>query len=111
MRSMAMMGLTQPNGTRSRARVERCLGSEILLRLKLGYELACCTALAQHASVPDYHTSGAWVAVAVAGVAARLRRLDRAQTAHAIGITENHGPQRQMVLCIDHLTMFKDGSG
>ena len=111
MRSMAMMGLTQPNGTRARARVERCLGSEILLRLKLGYELACCTALAQHASVPDYHTSGAWVAVAVAGVAARLRRLDRAQTAHAMGIAEHHGPHSQMMHCIDHLTMFKDGSG
>ena len=111
MRSMAMMGLTQPNGTRARARVERCIGSEILLRLKLGYELACCTALAQHASVPDYHTSGAWVAVAVAGVAARLRRLDRAQTAHAMWIVEHHGPHSQMMHYIDHLTMLKDGSG
>jgi 2-methylcitrate dehydratase PrpD len=109
MRSMAMMGLTQPNGTRARARVERCLGSEILLCLTLGYELACRTALAQHASVPDYHTSGAWVAVA--GVAARLRRLDRTQTAHAMGIAERHGPHSQMMHYIDHLTMLKDGSG
>ena len=111
MRSMAMMGLTQPNGTRARARAERCLGSEILLCLTLGYELACRTALAQHVSVPDYHTSGAWVAVAVAGVAARLWKLDRTQTAHAMGIAEHHGPHSQMMHCLDHLTMFKDGSG
>jgi 2-methylcitrate dehydratase PrpD len=84
-------------------------GKEFLLCLTLGYELACRTALAQHASVPDYHTSGAWVAVAVAGMAARLMRLDPAQTAHAMGIAEYHGPRSQMMRCIDHPTMLKDG--
>jgi len=49
--------------------------------------------------------------VAVAGVAARLRRLDRTQTAHAMGIAERHGPHSQMMHYIDHLTMLKDGSG
>ena len=84
-------------------------GPEFLLCLTLGYELACRTALAQHASVPDYHTSGAWVAVTVAGMAARLMRLDPAQTAHAMGIAEYHGPRSQMMRCIDHPTMLKDG--
>ena len=86
-------------------------GPEFLLCLTLGYELACRTALAQHASVTEYHTSGAWVAVAVAGVAARLMRLDGHQTAHAMGIAEYHGPRSQMMRCIDHPTMLKDGSG
>ena len=63
-------------------------GPEFLLCLTLGYELACRTALAQHASVAEYHTSGAWVAVTVAGVAARLMQLDGYQTAHAMGIAE-----------------------
>jgi len=86
-------------------------GQEFLLCLTLGYELACRTAMAQHASVPDYHTSGAWVALAIAGLAARLMGLDRAQTAHAMGIAEYHGPRSQMMRCIDHPTMLKDGSG
>jgi len=72
-------------------------GPEFLLCLTLGYELACRTALAQHASVAEYHTSGAWVAVAVAGVAARLMQLDGYQTAHAMGIAEYHGPRSQMM--------------
>ena len=38
-------------------------GRDLLLALTLGYELACRTALAQHTTSPDYHTSGAWVAV------------------------------------------------
>ena len=99
----ALYGLAQELGDVS--------GQEFLLCLTLGYELACRTAMAQHASVPDYHTSGAWVAVAVAGLAARLMGLDRAQTAHAMGIAEYHGPRSQMMRCIDHPTMLKDGSG
>jgi 2-methylcitrate dehydratase PrpD len=98
---LALYGLTQE--------LNDVTGEEFLLCLTLGYELACRTALAQHASVPDYHTSGAWVAVAVAGMAARLMRLDPAQTAHAMGIAEYHGPRSQMMRCIDHPTMLKDG--
>jgi hypothetical protein len=45
--------------------------------MTLGYELACRTAIAQHANTLDYHTSGSWVAVAVAGVAARMMGLTR----------------------------------
>ena len=84
-------------------------GRDLLLTLTLGYELAYRTTLAQHTTSPDYHTSGAWVAVA--GVAARMMGLNRAQTAHAIGIAEYHEPRSQMMRCIDHPTMAKNGSG
>jgi 2-methylcitrate dehydratase PrpD len=33
------------------------------------------------------------------------------QTRHALGIAEYHGPRSQMMRCIDHPTMLKDGSG
>jgi len=77
----------------------------------MGYELACRAALAQHSTVADYHTSGAWVAVAIAGVASRMMGLTSTQTMHAMGIAEYHGPRSQMMRCIDHPTMVKDGSG
>jgi hypothetical protein len=35
--------------------------------------------------------------------------LNRTQTAHAMGIAEYHGPRSQMMRCIDHPTMVKDG--
>ena len=86
-------------------------GQQFLLTLAIGYELACRAALAQHATVSDYHTSGAWVAVAIAGVASRIMKLSLEQTRHAMGIAEYHGPRSQMMRCIDHPTMLKDGSG
>ena len=86
-------------------------GREFLLALVIGYELACRAALAQHATVADYHTSGAWVAVAIAGVTSQMMGLSETQTAHAMGIAEYHGPRSQMMRCIDHPTMLKDASG
>jgi 2-methylcitrate dehydratase PrpD len=86
-------------------------GREFLLTLAIGYELACRAALAQHATVADYHTSGAWVAVAIAGVTSQMMGLSETQTAHAMGIAEYHGPRSQMMRCIDHPTMLKDASG
>ena len=86
-------------------------GREFLLALAIGYELACRAALAQHATVADYHTSGAWVAVAIAGVTSQMMGLSETQTAHAMGIAEYHGPRSQMMRCIDHPTMLKDASG
>ncbi|MEO1549021.1 MAG: MmgE/PrpD family protein [Pseudomonadota bacterium] len=77
----------------------------------LGYELGARAGLALHSTAPDYHTSGAWVAVAIAGMGARALGLTAEQTAHALGIAEYHGPRSQMMRCIDHPTMVKDGSG
>ena len=50
-------------------------GREALVCLVLGYEIASRAGLALHASVSDYHTSGAWNALAVAAVGSRLRGL------------------------------------
>ncbi len=85
--------------------------AELLTALVIGYEIACRAGDALHRSVSDYHTSGAWVALAAAAVGARIMQLSQSQTSHALGIAEYHGPRSQMMRCIDHPTMLKDGSG
>lgn len=84
---------------------------ELLTGLVIGYEIACRAGSSLHASVSDYHTSGAWVALAAAALGARALGLNEQQTQHALGIAEYHGPRSQMMRCIDHPTMLKDGSG
>ena len=86
-------------------------GRELIARLVLGYEVAIRAGIALHASVPDYHTSGAWNALACAALGARALGLDEARTRHALGIAEYHGPRSQMMRVIAHPTMLKDGSG
>jgi 2-methylcitrate dehydratase PrpD len=86
-------------------------GRDLLVALVLGYEIATRAGIALHASVADYHTSGAWSALGCAAVAARLLRLSLGQTREALGIAEYHGPRSQMMRCIDFPTMLKDGSG
>jgi 2-methylcitrate dehydratase PrpD len=76
-------------------------GREFLTCLVLGYEIATRAGIALHATVPDYHCSGAWNALGCAAVAARHFALDAATTRHALGIAEYFGPP----------TMVKDGSG
>lgn len=88
----------------------RCDGTEFLTRLVLGYEIATRAGIALHATAADYHTSGAWNALAAAAVGARALRFDEAETAHALGIAEYYGPRSQMMRVIDHPTMLKDGS-
>lgn len=86
-------------------------GSELLVLLVVGYEVAIRAGIALHATAPDYHTSGAWNALGVVAVAGRLWGLDEDRLRHAFGIAEYHGPRSQMMRCIDHPTMLKDGSG
>jgi 2-methylcitrate dehydratase PrpD len=86
-------------------------GAEFLTNMVIGYEIATRAGIALHGSVPDYHTSGAWNALGCAAIAARLLRLDPQRTRHALGTAEYHGPRSQMMRCIDHPTMLKDGSG
>ncbi len=86
-------------------------GQELILALTIGYEIAYRAGLTLHATVPDYHTSGAWTAVGVAAAAARLLGLNDEQLRHAVGIAEYHGPRSQMMRCIDHPTMLRDGVG
>jgi 2-methylcitrate dehydratase PrpD len=84
---------------------------DILTSLVIGYEIGTRAGVSLHASAPDYHTSGAWIAVTVAAVGARILSLDSNKTREAMGIAEYHGPRSQMMRCIDFPTMVKDGSG
>lgn len=93
------------------ARGEAVSGRELLATLVVGYEIALRAGEALHATACDYHTSGAWNALGAAAVTARRLRLDGAQTHHALGIAEYHGPRSPMMRCIDFPTMLKDGSG
>jgi 2-methylcitrate dehydratase PrpD len=86
-------------------------GREALAALAVGYDIACRAAEALHATAGDYHTSGAWNAIGVASVAARLLGLGRQALRHAWGIAEYHGPRSQMMRGIDHPSMLHDGSG
>lgn len=86
-------------------------GLEALTALVIGYEIAGRAGIALHASVSDYHASGAWNALGVAAMAARLRGLGAAQLREALGIAEYHGPRSQMMREIATPTMLHDGSG
>ena len=86
-------------------------GAEFLHRVVLGYEIGSRAGVALHASVADYHTSGAWMAVTCAALGARALNLNVQTMREAIGIAEYHGPRSQMMRAIDHPTMVKDGSG
>ncbi len=86
-------------------------GRELLTSLAVGYEIAIRAGMALHATACDYHTSGAWNALGCAAITARRLKMNPAQTRHALGIAEYHGPRSQMMRCIAHPTMLKDGSG
>jgi 2-methylcitrate dehydratase PrpD len=90
---------------------EGCSGEDFLDALLLGYEVGTRLGQALHATAPDYHTSGAWIAPAVAIAGARLRHTPDDVARHAAGIAEYHGPRSQMMRNIAHPTMLKDGSG
>lgn len=86
-------------------------GRDLIVALIIAYETSYRAGLALHATTPDYHTSGAWTAVGIAAAGARLLGLDDAQLQHAVGIAEYHGPRSQMMRCIAHPTMLRDGVG
>ena len=86
-------------------------GREALACVIAGFEMATRAAIALHATVPDYHTSGAWNALAVAAIGCRLQGLGRDELRQALGIAEYHGPRSQMMREIDNPSMLHDGSG
>ena len=86
-------------------------GAGLLAALVAGYEIATRAGIALHATVPDFHCSGAWNALAAAAIGARLLPLDDAAAWHALGIAEYFGPRGQILRVCDHPTMVKDGSG
>ena len=86
-------------------------GATFAAYLAIAYEVSYRAGLAQHATCADYHTSGAWTAVGVAAAVARQLGCDGETIRHAAGIGEYHGPRSQMMRCIDHPTMLRDGVG
>ena len=86
-------------------------GREALTALAMSYEVAARAGIALHATVDDYHTSGAWNALGVAALGCRLAGTDNNTLRHALGIAEYHGPRSQMMREIDNPTMLHDGSG
>ena len=86
-------------------------GEAFVIALVVGYEIALRAGEALHELATDYHSSGSWVAIGAAAVMARARDLDAETTRHALGIAEYHGPRSEMMRCIDHPTMLKDGIG
>ncbi|MFM0136627.1 MmgE/PrpD family protein [Caballeronia grimmiae] len=91
-------------------RVPGMSGREFIVQTVLGYELGTRAGIALHATSREYHTSGAWNALAAAAIASRALGFDVPMTRHALGIAEYHGPRSDMMRCIDHPTMLKDGS-
>lgn len=85
-------------------------GAEFATLLAAGYEISNRAGLAQHATCSDYHTSGAWTAIGVAAAYAKGLGCNMNIIRQAAGIAEYHGPRSQMMRCIDHPIMAKDGS-
>ena len=86
-------------------------GRDALAAMIIAYELSARAALALHATVSDYHTSGAWNALGVVALGARLRGHDADRLRQGLGIAEYHGPRSQMMREIATPTMLHDGSG
>lgn len=86
-------------------------GRDALAALVVGYEIAGRAGIALHATTSDYHTSGAWNALGVAALGARLRGASGVHLREALGIAEYHGPRSQMMREIANPTMLHDGSG
>ncbi|WP_170451610.1 MmgE/PrpD family protein [Ruegeria arenilitoris] len=86
-------------------------GPDALAAVITGYEIAGRAGIALHATVSDYHTSGAWNALGVVAMAARLRGHSPNQLRQGLGIAEYHGPRSQMMREIANPTMLHDGSG
>jgi 2-methylcitrate dehydratase PrpD len=87
-----------------------CDDREFITCVVLGYEIATRSGIALHATVPDFHCSGAWNAIAAAAIGARLLRLDTGKTREALGIAEYFGPRGQIMRVCDSPSMVKDGS-
>ena len=86
-------------------------GRQALTALVMSYEVAARAGLSLHATVSDYHTSGAWNTLGVAALGCRLEGADAGTLRQALGIAEYHGPRSQMMREIDNPTMLHDGSG
>ena len=86
-------------------------GSELLVSVLIGYEVACRAGKAIHAAYsPAYHSSGAWAALGAAAGAARIRNINADKLDEAMGIAEYYAPMSPMLRCTQHPAVVKDGA-
>ena len=86
-------------------------GQYFLELLVIGYEVSLRSGIELHRCAKEYHTSGAWAAIGVAAMGAKLLKLNEGQLNHALGIAEYYAPRSPMMRCVDRPTMVKDGAG
>ena len=86
-------------------------GREALAAMVVGYETSYRAAHALHATVEDYHTSGAWNGIGCTAIGARIRGTPPEVLRHALGIAEYHAPRSQMMREIANPSMLHDGTG
>mmetsp|Transcript_43140 Transcript_43140/g.70113 ORF Transcript_43140/g.70113 Transcript_43140/m.70113 type:complete len:493 (-) Transcript_43140:238-1716(-) len=86
-------------------------GKDFLTSLVAAYEVGYRCGHAMHESQSDFHSSGAWNAIACSIFCARTLKLTVEQTLHAVGIAEYYGPRSQIMRVVNIPTMLKDGSG
>jgi 2-methylcitrate dehydratase PrpD len=87
-------------------------GSELLMGVLLGYEIACRAGLAIHSMYsPAYHSSGSWASIGAAAAAAWVRGFDAAAVDEVMGIAEYYAPMSPMLRCTRFPASVKDGAG
>lgn len=84
-------------------------GKQFLEAVAVGYEVAMRASVIWHGDRPEYHGSGSWGSVGAAAACARLLKLNQQQTTHALGIAEYHAPLADIMRCVRHPAMVKDG--
>jgi 2-methylcitrate dehydratase PrpD len=99
------------DGSHPGERAHEVDAGEFLACLVIGCEIATRAGLALHASVADYHCSGAWNALGCAAIASRLLGFNEIRTRHALGCAEYFAPRGQILRVCESPTMVKDGSG
>ena len=86
-------------------------GTDFLIALVIGYEVAIRAGLIRHALYQKYHSSGSWGAVGGAAVAGRVWGLDQSTLREAMGVAEYHAPIAPMMKGVDKPAMVKDSIG
>ncbi|MFC7228612.1 MmgE/PrpD family protein [Salinirubellus salinus] len=84
---------------------------EFLDGVLVGYELGVRAGLAIHATDGVYTGTGSWGALGAAAAVGRLRGLDHATLAQALGTAEYHAPRTPIMRGVERPGMTKDGIG
>ena len=93
--------------------------AELVTAVVIGYEVAFRSGRCLNygddgppvSATREYRACGSWGAAACAAISARLRRLSREQTAHALGIAEYHSPDAPLMRNMAAPAMVKHAMG